>query len=375
MKFQGYRERKIQTFGGCITCPRAYYTCKECSHTCFPLDETLQLKHPSLSPAIEELSSLCGAIADSFDKGSDLLERTTGTRLSESTVQRVTEAVGNRVSEQLLEEKTFGKNQSFDWYTDATGQTVGYVSIDATGIRRQGPNGSKIEGRMAYVGMIYNPIPDLEKIPQKHRKIGPMEARYISGLYGLEEMGPIMRNQGGQVGLDSAEKWVALSDGGNGLEPFLEMNFPRVEAVILDFFHASEYLCDLAKSLYPGDEEKSLQQGREWSSYLKSHGGEAMLEVLQKWDYPNRKSVSEQKARVLGFFENQKHRMNYPEYLKNGWFIGSGAVESACKTVVGQRLKGSGMRWSENGGHGVCNLRALYRSQKGQWDAFWGKCQ
>ncbi len=202
-----------------------------------------------------------------------------------------------------------------------------------------------------------------------------MEARYISGLYDLDQMSVMLRKQGGQVGLDQAQKWVALSDGGNGLEDFLEKSFPGVEAVILDFFHASEYLCNLAKALHPSDEEKSLEQGREWSSYLKLRGGEAMLEVLQKWDYPSRKSVTEIKAKVLGFFENQKHRMKYPEYLKNGWFIGSGAVESACKTVVGQRLKGSGMRWSEKGGHGVCNLRALYRSQKGQWDAFWGKRQ
>ena len=63
--------------------------------------------------------------------------------------------------------------------------------------------------------------------------------------------------------------------------------------------------------------------------------------------------------------------MDYPEYEANGWFIGSGAVESACKTVMGQRLKGSGMRWSEAGSHAVCHERALYRSKPGQWEAFW----
>ena len=69
--------------------------------------------------------------------------------------------------------------------------------------------------------------------------------------------------------------------------------------------------------------------------------------------------------------ERNAHRMEYPEYLARGWCIGSGAVESACKTVVGQRLKLAGMRWGENGSHAVCHLRALYRSEKGQWDAFW----
>ena len=74
---------------------------------------------------------------------------------------------------------------------------------------------------------------------------------------------------------------------------------------------------------------------------------------------------------VLGYFRNQVHRMDYPAYEANGWFIGSGAVESGCKTVVNARLKGAGMRWGEPGSHALCHVRALYRSEKGQWDAFW----
>jgi hypothetical protein len=74
---------------------------------------------------------------------------------------------------------------------------------------------------------------------------------------------------------------------------------------------------------------------------------------------------------VLSYFRNQVHRMDYPTYEANGWYIGSGAVESACKTVVGSRMKGAGMRWSEAGAHAVCHVRALYRSEPSQWTAFW----
>lgn len=63
--------------------------------------------------------------------------------------------------------------------------------------------------------------------------------------------------------------------------------------------------------------------------------------------------------------------MDYPSYRVKGWLIGSGPVEAACKQVVNQRLKGSGMRWSETGADAVCHLRALFRSEKGQWDACW----
>lgn len=63
--------------------------------------------------------------------------------------------------------------------------------------------------------------------------------------------------------------------------------------------------------------------------------------------------------------------MDYPKYRANGWMIGSGPVESACKQVVGGRLKGTGMRWGEEGADAVCHLRALFKGEKGQWAAFW----
>ena len=78
------------------------------------------------------------------------------------------------------------------------------------------------------------------------------------------------------------------------------------------------------------------------------------------------------RAEVFGYFENQVHRMDYPTYRAKGWQIGSGPVESACKTVVGQRLKGAGMRWGEDGADALCHLRALFRSESAQWEAFWG---
>ena len=96
-----------------------------------------------------------------------------------------------------------------------------------------------------------------------------------------------------------------------------------------------------------------------------------MAAVLREWDWPVRPGLREAADDLIAYLERRVHRMEYPEYLARGWCIGSGAVESACKTVVGQRLKLAGMRWGEEGSHAVCHLRALYRSEKGQWAAFW----
>ena len=90
---------------------------------------------------------MCGAVADSFDKGTELLRDAAGIRLSESTVQRTTEAVGERMARHLQKGRLIGGKQAWDWFRDAVGGTVGYIAIDATGVRQQGPRGAKAEGR------------------------------------------------------------------------------------------------------------------------------------------------------------------------------------------------------------------------------------
>src|SRR5262249_37870032 len=142
--------------------------------------------------------------------------------------------------------------------------------------------------------------------------------------------------------------------------------------VVLDFYHAASYLEKLAKALHPQDEQAAQSQAKQWCSLLKAEGGALTLEVLKQWHWPARQSVAlrQQLAEVLSYFGNNLHRMEYPEYLAEGWHIGSGVVESACKTVVGQRLKGAGMRWGEAGADALWHVRALYRRVRGQRDAF-----
>jgi hypothetical protein len=332
------------------------------------------LSERRLTPAAERLATLAGATADSFGKGAELLAEMSGIRLSASTVERTTESAGQRVIDAFEAGKTFGPKLPWGWYQDATGQTVGYIALDATGVPQQGEHGEKADGRMAYVGMIFNPLPDRERVFAGLPKPGTkMQARYVSGHYPLAAMGPLLRRQGAQVGLDKADMWVALSDGGNGLEELLAASFPRVGAVILDFWHAAEYLGKLATALHPGDESARKEQVGSWSRVLREEGGETMIGVLEAWDWPTSAAMTAAREEAMTYFRNQRHRMDYPTYVGNGWFIGSGAVESACKTVVNSRLKGTGMRWCEPGSHSVCHMRALYRGETGQWNAFWEK--
>jgi hypothetical protein len=369
--------RTLVSLFGTIRYHRAYYYCRRCGKGQCPFDAQAGLPTHQLTPAVERLASLAGGVSPSFEKGAELLEEMSGVPLSESTVERTTEDVGSRIAVLLDQGVTFGPRVVWPWWRDAQGRTVAYTSLDATGTRQQGPGGSRAEGRMAYVASIFNPPPAEERseaVPNARREA--LRARYLSGLYELKELGPLMRRLADRVGMEQAEVWIALTDGGSGLGEFMQKNFNRAELVlILDFYHAASYLEKLAKALDPQDEKASASQAEQWCSLLKAEGGAVTLAVLRQWDWPARKSAAlrEQLEAVLTYFENNVRRMEYPEYLAEGWHIGSGVVESACKTVVGQRLKGAGMRWGEAGAHAMCHVRALYRSEKGQWQAFWDR--
>lgn len=356
-----------------MQCQRAYYYCGRCGRGLLPWDEKVGLTERSFTPAAERLVSLAGALSDSFAEAAErVLPEMAGLKVAETTVQRTTEGVGARIAEHRRSGRTFGFSRPWDWYRDAHGRTCAYISLDLTGVRQQAKDGSAAEGRMPYVAMVYNPVPELPAdCPYQPPSKAVMQARYLSGLYDLDELGLQLRKQAGQVGMDRADVWIGLTDGGSGLEEFVRKNFPREPMLILDFWHAADHLTELAKLLHPDDEVARQTLVTDWCHTLKHEGGQRIVEVLRAHPLPRKKAVLELHAEVVNYLSNNLHRMDYPQYLANGWMIGSGAVESACKTVVAQRLKQAGMRWREYGTDSLCHLRALFRSEPDQWQAFW----
>jgi uncharacterized protein UPF0236 len=369
-EFHAHRAHTPMSLVGPIRHQRAYYYCRQCGHGVCPFDRAAGLTSRSLTPALERIATLAGAVADSFEKSAELLDEMAGARLSEATVQRTSEDAGQRLADAVKASVALGPRIDWLWHKDHEGKACAYIELDATGVRQQGAAGGPAEGRMAYVGLVCNPSPEW---PWPDEKPQPMQTRYLSGLYHLEEFVPLLRTPAGHVGMDHAERWIGLTDGGIGLESRLLENFPRVKVVILDFYHPAEKLTGLARLLYPKDENQAEEQARQWRGLLKDEGGAVLGSVLREWDWPQRPGLREAVEDLVGYIERNAHRMEYPEYLAHGWCIGSGAVESGCKTVVGQRLKLAGMRWGEDGAHALCHLRALYRSDKGQWEAFWNR--
>ena len=370
-RFVSWREKTVISLFGEVRLSCSYYHCRHCQTGYRPWDEALQLGERRVTAGAKEAIALAGLLTSFGRAARNTLVKLTGIRVSESTVQRVTEDAGEKLGERLAAKETFGSAQTWPWNKDKTGQTCAYTSLDFVSVPQQGPNGAKADSRMAAVAMIYNPQPGKEDTEEKQKSSpaasrGGCPVRFLSGLYGLDELGRQLRRQAAQVGWDEAQKQLALSDAGNGLEEFAVRNFPLAEP-ILDFYHASEHVAAMAKACHPQDPPAAEAQTTAWCHVLKHAGGPALLAVWEqlkvgRWG-PSRREVHRQQ---LQYFRNHQHKMNYPRYRAMGWQIGSGPVESGCKRLVTQRLKGAGMRWGERGTDSLSHLRSLVLKQPEQ---------
>lgn len=344
----------------------SYYHCGPCGSSQKPWDEVLRLTDKSLTPAAAQVTAQAGVLASFAEASERTLRTMCGLRISESTVERTTEEAGMRVTHQLAQGATAGPTGSWKWQHDAHGRTCAYVGVDHTGVRQQGPKGSRAEGKMVGVGIVYNPRSEYDEQHPPARQV-----RYLAGFLELNELGRQLRREAEAVGIMDADIQLALSDGGSGLEDLLKSFFPRC-VCILDFWHAKEHLVELAQALYGADEEMRKKWLDEICHRLKHTGGQAILGELRAMDLSGyNEPVRECHRKQVTYFHNHAHRMDYPTYVANGWQIGSGPVESACKTVVGNRLKGGGMRWGEAGANAVAHLRAVYLSEPACWNRLW----
>jgi hypothetical protein len=162
---------------------------------------------------------------------------------------------------------------------------------------------------------------------------------------------------------------VKLADGAEDNWTFLSQQLPKgIE--ILDFFHAAEHLNDALGSVYGEGSVEARQRFEALRFGLKevANGAE---KVIRSLDYLLKKHPRNTKLKKeLAYFRNNRQRMRYHAFIAQGLPIGSGVVEAACKTLVTQRLKQSGMRWEEKGGQAILTVRGWTQSAD-RFDRAW----
>lgn len=345
---------------GTVKVRRAYYYCGRCQQSFLPYDEALGLVD-QISPGLMPLVCLAGTLLPFADAAQDVLRRFAGVRLSASTVLRCTEGTGERLRAQQKEGRMVQPAQAEPKWTAAraAGQPAAYVGLDAFSVPMQGPGASQAEHRMLYTALLYTP--------------GKEHTRYLVD-FELEALAEQVRSQARALGLKQVRDLIAVTDGGNGLEEALQRHLAEDLTTILDWYHAAQHLADFAKAWHARDAEACAQWQQQAKGLLYEQGGEALLAHLHGLELPPRTSaeVREELRKLIGYFENNRHRTDYPTYRHKGWDIGSGPTEAGCK-IIGERLKGSGMRWVEEGAATVAALRALYVSGGKVWDGFWAQ--
>jgi hypothetical protein len=350
------------TVHGEVKLRRAYYYCQRCHQSYCPYDEVLGLDD-GITPGLRPLVCLAGTLVPFADAAEDVLRRFANVRLSTSTVLRCTEAAGERLRAQQKQGRMVKPTQPESGWSEAcaAGQPAAYVGLDAFSVPMQGPGAGPAEHRMMYIGLLYTP-------EKKHK-------RYLVD-FELDSLVEQVRAQAGALGIKEVKDLVAITDGGNGLEEALQRHLADNVATVLDWYHAAEHLCDFAAVLHPQDDAARSAWSEQAKGILYEQGGEALLTHLHAFSLPPRASseVPEEFRKLIGYFENNRHRTDYPAYRTRGWDIGSGPTEAGCK-IIGERLKGSGMRWVEEGAATVAALRALYVSGTKLWDGFWDQPQ
>lgn len=359
-KFHSYQRRRLVTVHGAVWVQRAYYYCGRCRQSFLPYDEALGLVD-EVSPGLMPLVALAGTLLPFAEAAHDLLQRFAGVRLSASTVLRDTEGEGERLRAQQKGGRMVEPTQPEpDWTAAREGeQPAAYVGLDAFSVPMQGIGASQAEHRMLYTALLYTP-------DKKH-------SRYLVD-FELDALAEQVRSQARALGIREVSDLIAITDGGNGLEEALQRHLAESLQTILDWYHAAEHVCDFAKVWHGEDEAARRQWQTEAKGILYEQGGEALLTYLQALALPAGASaaVREELRKLIGYITNNRHRTDYPTYRRKGWDIGSGPTEAGCK-IIGERLKGSGMRWVEDGAVTVASLRALYVSGGKVWDGFWAQ--
>jgi hypothetical protein len=195
---------------------------------------------------------------------------------------------------------------------------------------------------------------------------------YVGSFEPAQEFGTRIRAEAFRRGLGRARKAVFLGDGAAWIWELARVNFP--DAIqILDLFHALVHLHILCEGLYGPGSPAAVRMEHQWAELFKQDKVLAVIAAARARLKFMGTQPDDTLEKQIAYFENHQHRMLYLTYRNQGLFYGSGVVEAGCKAVVGQRLKQSGMFWSETGAQNILSLRCTLLSNL--WDLCWDQLQ
>jgi hypothetical protein len=365
--FVSYRGKVIDTVLGPVTLTRAWYHCAACGHGLAPRDAELGAAGASMSPGLRAMSDKAAA-AVPFGQAAGLLEDLAGVRLTVKRVERAAEASGAALAAASRSRAgLIARRKLVPLPPDPVPDKL-YAVIDGTGVpmtskETAGRDGRGEDGRARTREVKLAVFFTQDKVnadgyPVRDRT----SSSYIATFEPAAAFAELVKAEGIRRGADHARQLTVIGDGAAWIWNLAAATFPEATCIV-DLFHAREHLHSLARSL----EFMLLNHYDEWLA--------ARLEDLDYGDIDGIKAAvrkypivdgakKDEVERELGYFLNNAPRMRYHWFRDRGLFVGSGIVEAGCKTVIGQRLKQSGMHWTLDGADSIITLRCQQASSQ-----------
>jgi hypothetical protein len=370
--YRELRSKAVLTAVGEVIVSRPYYLCPSCHEGQFPTDEELDIVNTEFSPGVRRMQALVGQQA-SFDHGREQMELLAGVEVTTKSIERVSESIGEDIAREQQQEIERAVQLDLPMLM---GQAVPilYVQMDGTGVpvvkkETQGRKG-KLDGlpahtREAKLGCVFTQT-TWDKDGYAIRD--PESTTYTGAIENAEQFGKRLYVEAWKRGWSRAEKKVVIGDGAEWIWNLAKQHFPGAIQIV-DLFHARQHLWDLARQLYPTEVKRrngwiGLHQKR-WLDKGKIVKLVASLRSLQTSDADLARKIRSE----ADYFATNAARMNYPKFRKRHLFVGSGVIEAACKTVIGHRLKQSGMFWTVKGANAILALRCSHFN--GRFEDYW----
>lgn len=348
-RFVGYRAKNVHTLFGWIRIRRAYYHCRDCGTGLTPYDTESGLGPGPLSPGLAKACCLL-AVDDSFEQTSRKTEELLGPKVSPNTIERLTHQVGAVLVRQADQALVDFQRSRYAPPSQRRPKRL-YVAADGTTVHETGGwHESKL-------GALYWENEPLQR-----------ESRYVGRFDTSEVFGWHLWLEACRCGLREADEVVFLGDGAQWIRNERRKHFGRA-TFIIDWYHALEHLWHCGKVLFGEGHPLTEQWVKKRERWLWDGQTRRLLNDLhrQQERYTGRKR--KELAGLHRYIGDNEQEMRYDVFRAQGYDIGSGPVEGACKCVVGKRLKQSGMIWTRTGSSAILALRIAWLNE--EWEQFW----
>jgi len=370
-RYRELRTKTILTVVGEVKLLRPYYLCPHCHDGQFPADVDLDIEQTELSPGVRRMMGVVGHEAP-FDHGRKLMHDLAGLAVTTKSVERTAEAIGSDIAE--IDSLRIQRALQLDLPV-VIGKPVPklYIEMDGTGISmvkketvgREGKTaGQPAHTREVKLGAVFTQTEcDAEGFAIRDSE----STTYVGAIETAEEFGKRLYLEAWNRGWSRAEMKVVIGDGAEWIWNLADQHFPGAIQIV-DLFHARQHLWELARKLHPNDEGKQ-NKWMEVHQALLDNGKVKKLNVALSGIAENYPAVTETLRKEAEYFRRNAMRMRYPKFRRLQLFVGSGVIEAGCKTVIGKRLKQSGMFWTVNGANAIIALRCCQLN--GRFEDYW----